>query len=209
MSQSYINCIFAVTTILMMEQKEEFPKETKMSAATTKEELRWWAMSAVYNRSMKVKQMLDGWGVENFVPMKTVVRTYAGRKTRQRIPAISNLIFVRASEERVQEVKERTRILQYLCMRQDGRNRRIIVPDDDMVAFQRVAGAEEEILYFRPEEIDFERGDRVRIHGGDFDGVEGVFVKVQGKRNKMVVVTIPTLVSVATLTFAPELLEKI
>lgn len=209
MSQSYINCIFAVTTILMMEQKEEFPKETKMSAATTKEELRWWAMSAVYNRSMKVKQMLDGWGVENFVPMKTVVRTYAGRKTRQRIPAISNLIFVRASEERVQEVKERTRILQYLCMRQDGRNRRIIVPDDDMVAFQRVAGAEEEILYFRPEEIDFERSDRVRIHGGDFDGVEGVFVKVQGKRNKMVVVTIPTLVSVATLTFAPELLEKI
>lgn len=209
MSQSDINCIFAVTTILMMEQKEEFPKETKMSAATTKEELRWWAMSAVYNRSMKVKQMLDGWGVENFVPMKTVVRTYAGRKTRQRIPAISNLIFVRASEERVQEVKERTRILQYLCMRQDGRNRRIIVPDDDMVAFQRVTGAEEEILYFRPEEIDFERGDRVRIHGGDFDGVEGVFVKVQGKRNKMVVVTIPTLVSVATLTFAPELLEKI
>ena len=180
-----------------------------MSAATTKEELRWWAMSAVYNRSMKVKQMLDGWGVENFVPMKTVVRTYAGRKTRQRIPAISNLIFVRASEERVQEVKERSRILQYLCMRQDGRNRRIIVPDDDMAAFQRVAGAEEEILYFRPEEIDFERGDRVRIHGGDFDGVEGIFVKVQGKRNKMVVVTIPTLVSVATLTFAPELLEKI
>ena len=121
----------------MMEQKEEFPKETKMSAATTKEELRWWAMSAVYNRSMKVKQMLDGWGVENFVPMKTVVRTYAGRKTRQRIPAISNLIFVRASEERVQEVKERSRILQYLCMRQDGRNRRIIVPDDDMAAFRR------------------------------------------------------------------------
>ena len=141
--------------------------------------------------------------------VKTVVRTYAGRKTRQRIPAISNLIFVRASEERVQEVKERTRILQYLCMRQDGRNRRIIVPDDDMAAFQRVAGAEEEVLYFRPEEIDFERGDRVRIHGGDFDGVEGIFVKVQGKRNKMVVVTIPTLVSVATLTFAPELLEKI
>lgn len=193
----------------MMEQKEDFPKETKMSAATTNEELRWWAMSAVYNRSMKVKQMLDGWGVENFVPMKTVVRTYAGRKTRQRIPAISNLIFVRASEERVQEVKERSRILQYLCMRQDGRNRRIIVPDDDMAAFQRVAGAEEEVLYFRPEEIDFERGDRVRIHGGDFDGVEGIFVKVQGKRNKMVVVTIPTLVSVATLTFAPELLEKI
>ena len=190
----------------MMEQKEKNLTETKMSAATTKEELRWWAMSAVYNRSMKVKQMLDGWGV---VPMKTVVRTYAGRKTRQRIPAISNLIFVRASEERVQEVKERSRILQYLCMRQDGRNRRIIVPDEDMAAFQRVAGAEEDILYFRPEEIDFERGDRVRIHGGDFDGVEGIFVKVQGKRNKMVVVTIPTLVSVATLTFAPELLEKI
>ena len=76
--------------MLMMEQKEKILTATNMSAATAKEELRWWAMSAVYNRSMKVKQMLDGWGVENFVPMKTVVRTYAGRKTRQRIPAISD-----------------------------------------------------------------------------------------------------------------------
>lgn len=192
-----------------MKEAETISGNMQSAKSTTDETPKWWAMSAVYNRSMKAKLLLDDWGVENFVPMKTVVHTHAGRKMRQRVPAISNLIFVYASEARMQEVKDRSRILQYLCMRKEGRNQRIIVPKDQMEAFRRVAEAEDGVLYYRPEEINFERGDRVRIHGGEFDGVEGIFVKVQGKRNKMVVVTIPTLVSAATLTFEPQLLEKL
>ena len=76
--------------------------------------------------------------------------------------------------------------------------------------FMRVAGSEaDDHIFLNPDEIDLTRGDKVRIHGGPFDGVEGTFVKVQGKRRRMVVVSIPTLTSVATLEFEPDLLEPI
>ena len=65
----------------------------------------------------------------------------------------------------------------------------ITVPDDQMDSFIKIASHyEEDTVYDRPEEIDLKRGMRVWIHGGKFDNVKGMFVRVQGKRNRRVVV---------------------
>lgn len=171
---------------------------------------RWWAMSATFQRSLKARDRLDEWGVESFVPLRTVVGTERGRKVRRRVPAVSNLIFVRTTELGIQRVKRRIDWLHFLCNREQERNVRIVVPDDLMTHFMAVSqGADGDSLYLMPEEINLSRGDRVRIHGGPFDGVEGTFVKISGKRRRMVVVSIEGIISVATLSFAPELLEKI
>lgn len=171
---------------------------------------KWWAMSAIFNRSMKAREALQGMEVETFVPMKTIVRTVGRRKVRQKAPAVSNLIFVRATESRVQEVKDALGYLQFLCNREQDRNIRIIVPDGQMADFMRLAaGAGSDSVYLKADEINLIQGDKVRIHGGAFDGVVGTFQKVRGRRSRMVVVTIPTVMSVATLCFSPELLEKV
>ena len=38
---------------------------------------------------------------------------------------------------------------------------------------------------------------RVRVHGGVLDSVEGVFLKVAGKRRKQVLVIIPDMLAVS------------
>ncbi|MBR6338769.1 MAG: UpxY family transcription antiterminator [Alloprevotella sp.] len=172
--------------------------------------LRWWAMSATFNRSMKAKEVLTTRGVEHFLPMRTTIGVQRGKKVRKKVPAVTNLIFVRTTEHCIQGLKDELKYLQFLCRKEDGKCRRIIVADDQMEHFMRVAGsAADDHIFLNPDEIDLSRGDKVRIHGGPFDGVEGTFVKVQGKRRRMVVVSIPTLTSVATLEFEPDLLEPI
>ena len=171
---------------------------------------RWWAMSATFNRSLPAKRLLDAMNEESFLPMRTEIRTVGRRKIRRMMPAVSNLIFVRSTELNIQKIKDGIDYLQFMCLRENGRRQRIIVPDKQMDDFRRLMTDQgEETLIFAPDEEGLENGDKVRIHGGPFDGVEGTFVKVAGKRRKMVVVTIPTILSVATLSFTPDMLEKI
>lgn len=60
----------------------------------------------------------------------------------------------------------------------------LTVPDEQMDSFIQVASRhEEETVYYKPEEIDVRKGTRVCIHGGKFDGVKGVFMRVRGKGN--------------------------
>ena len=167
-------------------------------------------MSATFNRSLKAGSEMELRGVEYFVPMRTAIGSSKGRKVKRMVPAVTNLIFVRTTEAQIQKIKDGLDYLQFLCRKEDGRMRRIIISDKEMEDFIRVATShDEDIVYLTPDDIDLTRGDRVRIHGGPFDGVEGTFIKVHGKRRRMVVVSITTLTSVSTLDFEPDLLEPI
>ena len=72
-----------------------------------------------------------------------------------------------------------------------------------------VENYEEEVNYFSPEEINISKGTRVRIIGGSFDGVEGVFMKVKGKRSKRVVVMLDKLLAVVMAEVESDLIEVI
>lgn len=92
-----------------------------------------------------------------------------------------------------------------------GKNRRekVVVSDRDMENFIRITEqTERAVTYFRPDELSLEKGDRIRIHGGAFDGVEGVLVKVKGKREKQLVVSIPDL-AVAAVSVKPDVVEVV
>jgi hypothetical protein len=65
---------------------------------------------------------------------------------------------------------------------------------------------EAHITYFRPEEINLQAGDRIRVKGGIYDGKEGIVMRIKGKRNKHLVVQIPGML-VAAIEMAPELVE--
>lgn len=57
-------------------------------------------------------------------------------------------------------------------------------------------------------ELDLQKGSRVRIHGGKLNGVTGVFMQVQGKRNRRVVVLLEGVMAVAAEVH-PDLIEVI
>lgn len=174
------------------------------------EEKIWWAMSAVYNRSVSLHEELSVLGIESFVPQHYELRVVNGRKVRRLVPVIRNLIFIRTSTSAIRVLKESYSYLQYLVSKCDGQSRPIVVPEAQMRHFIAVAGTNDDhLIYLSPEEVDFRKGDRVRIHGGMFDGVEGVFLRVKGARDRRVVVSISGVSAVATASVHPDLLERL
>ena len=87
---------------------------------------------------------------------------------------------------------------------------KIIIPDNEMRRFIAVAGTySDQLLYFQPEEVNLSKGTKVRITGGDFEGQEGIFLKVKGARDRRVVIEIQGVIAVAMATIHPELIEVI
>ena len=73
-----------------------------------------------------------------------------------------------------------------------------------------VAGTyNDHLLYFQPDELNLSKGTKVRVTGGDFEGQEGIFLKVKGARDRRVVVEIQGVIAVAMATIHPDLIEVI
>ncbi|MBQ2703904.1 MAG: UpxY family transcription antiterminator [Alistipes sp.] len=173
--------------------------------------LMWFAMSAPYCNEMKAKSLLESKNIECFVPMcYKIVESRLGVKSRKLSPAIHNLIFAHTTKKRIQEVKSGIHYLQYRVRPENGKNVPIIVPEDQMAQFMAVcANDNENLRYLLPSEVNLERGTKIRVVGGCFDGVEGTFVKVKGIRSKRVVVSLDGLASVALTEITDGLIEVI
>lgn len=98
--------------------------------------------------------------------------------------------------------------LQYITDTRSGQ--KIIIPDQEMQRFIAVAGTyHEQLLYFRPDELNLSKGTKVRVTGGDFEGQEGIFLKVKGARDRRLVIKIQGVIAVAMASIHPDLIEVI
>ena len=167
----------------------------------------WHAMRATYRRELDAANRLEQENIGCFIPMQYKLRVRHGRKERVLQPVVRNLLFVHAAPSELQHVKQSLPYLQYIT---DTRNhQKIIVPDDQMRNFILVAGSNDErLIYLKPQELNLSRGQRVRIRGGVFDGVEGLFLKVKGARSKRIVVRLENFMAVAA-EVQPEFVEVI
>ena len=201
--------------------------------STTSSAPRWFVLRA-YKNEKKAEEVLSGdQGLPYFIPKQYAVRTYHGKKTKHLVPVIPGLVFVHATHADICEFKKRHNFLQFVMKtRRTGRqaatvpNRAtaatvspsatpkttqdyLIVPDKQMADFIQVAGQHEAAIdYYAPEELHLEKGTPVRILGGPFDGVEGIFLKVQGARARRLVVQIPNTLA-AVVSVEPDLVEVI
>ena len=176
----------------------------------------WFPMRVTYQREMKVKAELDRLGIENFVPMRyKVVESQNGGDTelqRVLVPAISNLIFVCSTQERMSELKRRNEVLEPLRYMMDytasQEHAIMTVADGEMENFMRVASrTDDSVMFLDNETVVGKEGKRVEIMGGAFEGVTGVIRRV--KRCKRVVVEIEGVASVAIAYVPAEVLRVI
>lgn len=169
---------------------------------------RWFAMRVTFRRELTVKQMLDAEHIENFIPMRREMRLVKGRKMNVIAPVVHNLIFIFSERQALQEFKAKVPYLQYMTTRCDGKNTPIVVPTSQMNDFIKVSSSDDRnLIYFDTSEERIAAGTPVRIHGGAFDGLTGVFVKVKGKRSKKVVVEIQNVLAVAIDTLNYDYME--
>ena len=175
----------------------------------------WFPMRVTYQREMKVKAELDRLGIENFVPMRyKVVESQNGGDTelpRVLVPAISNLIFVRSTQERISELKRRNEVLEPLRYMMDytasQEHAIMTVADGEMENFMRVASrTDDSVIFLDNETVVGKEGKCVEIMGGVFEGVKGVIRRV--KKCKRVVVEIEGVASVA-IAYVPAGVLKV
>lgn len=168
----------------------------------------WFAMRATYRREPDAMRLLEKENLGCFVPMQYKISIKKGKKVRALVPIIHNLIFVHARPSEVKRVKSQVTYLQYITDTRSGQ--KIIVPDDQMQRFIAVSGTyNDHLLYFQPDELNLSKGTKVRVTGGDFEGQEGVFLKVKGARDRRVVIAIQGVIAVAMATIHPDLIEVI
>jgi transcription antitermination factor NusG len=179
-----------------------------MLLSNNQDQNQWFAMRVTYQREMAVKDMLAKAAISCFIPMRYELRTVRQRKKRELVPAIHNLLFVYSTQRNIQEIKLTVPYFQYMMDRCTGR--KIIIPEEQMRRFMAVAGTYNEgLIFFKPEDMNLSKGQRVRITGGEFEGQEGTFVKLRGVRDKRVVIAIEGVVAVAMATINPELIELV
>ncbi len=177
-----------------------------MNQSLNSERKYWFAMRATYCREEKAKLILEENGIDCFIPMHYKLDK---RKRRKELtPIIRCLLFAHSTPTAIQAIKEGLPYLQYITNKR--KKCKIIIPDTEMEQFIRINSSYDEgLLYQNPEDINFDKGTKVRITGGVFDGIEGVFVRIKGKRDRKVVVSIDNIIAVAMVTIPAEYIEVI
>ena len=167
----------------------------------------WFAIRVTYNREMKVKRELDSLHIENFLPMTHRIVKRGERKIKELVPAIHNLIFVYITATELKSYKATTSLpIRYIMNKET--HEPIVIPERQMKNFIAVAGnISEQIVYLEPNLSNFNKGDKVKIIGGVFEGAEGYFMRIKGDRR--VVVCISGIAAVATAFIHPSLVTKI
>jgi transcription antitermination factor NusG len=163
----------------------------------------WYVLFAANGKAVKIKPCLEEASIEYFFPVYYKDRKIKGSERHERIsvPLLGNLIFAKSSKNILdpvlKEVKLKLAISSDLYYRDFSDKRIIIIPENQMRNFIAVAGnTKEQIMYLSNDEVNIRQGTKVRITGGVFTGIEGIFMRIKG--DKRLVVSIPNLFSVAT-----------
>jgi hypothetical protein len=185
--------------------------DTVKVGVSRSEMVRWYPMRVTYGREEKIKDALDALDVRNFLPMQRL-RGWVdedGVPHQNIVPAIRNLIFVNASQQRITELKmynKDCQPLRYMTnpFPHDDNDYLLTVPDRQMENFIKVATVQDDRLLYLDPNADFLRkpGQKVRITDGEFKDAEGVIKRI--KNNKRVVVEIQGVAALA-ITFVPSI----
>ena len=162
-----------------------------------KQQKNWYVMRSLFRTELKMRAKLEAANIESFVPTTSRLVVLHGRKKSIETPIVSNLIFVHSDTTTLQPFLDRDSRFQYIFVKGGKQHERMVVRDEDMQNFIRAVEAYEKPLYFKPSELELERGTHVRVIGGPLDGMTGVYLKVKGARSKRLVVIIPDTLAVA------------
>ena len=167
--------------------------------------LQWFVMRDLKrsNARQPAYRMLEGMGIETFTPLVWKLSIRNGKRIREQVPFMQDLLFVHDTRRNIDPVVERTGTLQYRYVR-GGYQMPMTVRDADMDRFIRAVKSADAPRYYTPDEVSAAMiGKRVRIIGGPLDGYEGNLQKMQGSRAKRLFVELSGILT-ASVEVQPE-----
>lgn len=145
--------------------------------------------------------------LDYFAPVLKEAKIVEGKVKESASPFCLNYVFIRASLEHLRTF--RVKYPSYnLVKNQSCAGGYMFVPDREMELFRFVARAYHDIIpCIAPTARQLVKGDRVRVTGGQFEGIEGTLLTQQGKLGGRVVITVSNCFAVPTLEIGAEYLE--
>lgn len=147
-------------------------------------------------------------GLEHFIPRQVRPMVRAGKPRLETHWAIPGYLFIHATQREIVEFKKAHNQITFVSWTAPDRPTRYLMVDDRQMAdFIRVSTSEQPgLTYLAPEQYDLSAGQRVRIIGGPFDGVDGHFIRLKGKRNRRLVVALDDFYGISA-EIAPSLIQ--
>ena len=170
-------------------------------------DVHWFPMRVTYGREVVIKDYLDKENIENFLPLQYAKVDTKDGPQRKAVPAVSNLIFIRSTQEQLTRLKmydKRFEPLRYMIRKSDIDNEQeiITVSDKSMDNFLKVAKLPDDKVFYLDtnDHVLSNIGKRVLITAGPFVGVEGIVKRI--RRNKHVVIQLDDILA-AAITYVP------
>lgn len=166
-----------------------------------------WFVMKVSRKEQQAADIMTKAGLRVFYPTIQSDMTMCGKKVIVERPLISNTLFVYSSFTAINTIKNLYCFITYSYAK-DGNSYKILhVPDNEMERFIDAATKmKDDIQYFRPNEVNLNKGDRVRVIGGIFDGQEGILLKAKGRAKRMFLINFEMLGSLGT-HISPEFIR--
>lgn len=172
----------------------KLPKEDTNIITPATSSAQWFALRDLSrpNAKLPAYKWLAVEGFELFTPMRDVVRERAGRRVREKVPFVQDLLFVHTTRAALDPQVERSQTLQYRFQKGAAYRDPIVVRDEDMERFIRAVTLSPRPRFFLPEEIkESMLGATVRVVGGNLDGLTGCLLSIRGSYKKRIKVDIP------------------
>ena len=169
----------------------------------------WYVLRVPYGREMKLKALLDTLNITSFVAVQRRKKIVQGKEETVMVSAINNIIFINTTRRLLDDLKKSIESsIPFRFMMDRATRMPMIVPTQQMEHFIAVAGSmDEQLLYLSAITPVLLSGDKVRVTGGAFQGIEGYVVRI--KKDRRVMVMLNTQIAVATGYIPPLLLERI
>ena len=170
--------------------------------------LQWFVMRDLKRRNAKLPayKLFEGMDMEVFTPLVWKLTERNGKRRREKVPFMQDLLFVHDTREAVDPIVDKYDTVQYRYVRGDYKIP-MTVRESDMQRFIHAVESTENPRYYTPEEITpCMVGRKVRIVGGPLDGYEGNLQKMQGARTKRFFVELPNLLA-AAVEVQPEYIQ--
>ena len=191
------------------QDKDCIPTE-KDGASDESDRLQWFVMRDLKRRNAKMPayKLFDNLKIRFFTPMVWRLVTRHGKRSKEQVPFMQDLLFVYDTRQTVDPIVEKYDTVQYRYVR-GGYKIPMTVREADMQRFIDAVNSTENPQYYKPEEITPDMiGRKVRIVGGPLDGYEGNLQKMQGARTRRLFVEIPNLLA-AAVEVQPEYIQLV
>jgi len=142
--------------------------------------MEWFVLKTLPRQEKKIKEYLDKKNIENFLPLRRELHKYVnGRKKIIVVPILPAAIFVHIDPEiRFDLLRGMKYKVQWMIDLFTGSS--MIIPEKQMQNFillMQYHGEEVEII-----QTPIQKGTKVLVTGGNFAGIVGEVIKINGER---------------------------